>query len=170
MSGGGASMARVSAEAFRARLLDLLPIYAATGRRIAALDLPPVDDRTAALALADAAVRRWARDALAVASEREDVFDGVAGSLRELRPVTDNASAGAAAEVAGDLATLARPMPGHVDLVDVASHSAKAATAASEGRWEDVGTAAGDALYARIDAGTEYVVSEAGDALAAVGR
>jgi hypothetical protein len=163
-------MARVSAEAFRARLLDLLPIYAATGRRIAALDLPPVDDRTAALALADAAVRRWARDALAVASEREDVFDGVAGSLRELRPITDAASAALAADVAADVETLARPMGAHPDLVDAATHAAKAATAASEGRWEDAGIAAAGALYARIDAGTEYILSEAEVALIVRGR
>jgi hypothetical protein len=38
----------VAAEAFRDRLLDLLPIYSTTGRRLARLEPPDADDRTAA--------------------------------------------------------------------------------------------------------------------------
>jgi len=145
----------VSAESFRDRLLDLLPIYSATGRRLARLEPPDADDRTAALALADAAVRRWTRDALALAGERENLYDAVAGSLRDLGPVTDDGTARAAAEIAVDVARLARPMPGHADLEDVARAAARATEAAAEGRWVDTGTAAADCLYGRIGLGTE---------------
>ncbi len=127
------------------------------------------DDRTAAFALADAAVRRWVRDALAVSTEHEPLFDGVAGSLRDLHPVTNEATAEAAGEVAADVATLARPLPGQIDLAATARHAMASAEAAVEGRWNDAGTAAGESLYARIGAGTEYVITEAEALLGATG-
>jgi hypothetical protein len=136
------------ADAFLARLLDLVPIYYEAGREIASLS-PPTAPPTAA-ALAGAACSRW-------------LLPAIPGDADAMRPVaaalTEDASPEDLLAFAGDVERVARALADE-RLATTASHARAAARAAADGDGAGTGRAAADCLYSR-GAGAEFVVAEA---------
>ena len=137
-----------AADAFLARLLDLVPIYYDAGREIARLTSP--SPAPSATALAAAACSRW-------------LLPAVPGSADALRLVAADLAAEAPAEAllafAGDVERLADALADE-RLAVTAAHAKAAARAPADGDDAGAGRAAADCLYSR-GAGTGYVVAEA---------
>lgn len=136
--------------AFRDRLLELVPIYSAAGRSILTLPVPDVPDRTAAFALAER-VSSWLLDALAVMAEHEPDLSAIAGNARSLPAPTDPTVALRWHELATDLAVIAQGFPSARRLQRLAESARAVFQAVVPEQSSDAGTAAADALYARVD-------------------
>jgi hypothetical protein len=135
--------------AFLDRLLDLPPVYSASGRELARLAAPPRGPSAGDLAAA--ACGRWL--VVAIPAHPEPMRSGAA-ALAEPR------STEALIDFAADVATLAAAL-GDAGLAATARHAEAAARAARDGRDSDAGRAAADCLYSRRGAGTDYLVAEA---------
>jgi hypothetical protein len=145
-------------DAFRERLLELLPVYGATGRTIAKLPAgEPLPDKSAAFALCDLAARCWL--AAALESSSPSLTTGVVDL-----PLIENTQTAEHAAVAMDDVRGAVRSEDR-DAAELAMHARQACEAAADGRWAQAAGHAADALYARIDAGTDYIVTEARAAL-----
>jgi hypothetical protein len=136
-------------DAFRSRLLELVPIYYEAGREIARLDWP--EPGPSATDLAAVACRRW-------------LLETVPGHAEAMLPVAVDLAAARSAETlvdfARDVVALAGPL-GDENLAATARHAEAAARAAAAGDAAAAGRAAADCLYSRRGERTDYIVAEA---------
>ena len=137
-----------AAEAFLTRMLDLVPIYRAEGRAIAALD--PLAPAPSAAELAAVACRRWIAGCIPAGAEA--MAPVVAGLAADDSPA-------ALAAFARDVAALARAIDDG-SLATTAGYARATALAALQGRDADAGRAAADCLYSFGRSGTGDLVAE----------
>ncbi len=153
-------------EHFHGRLLELLPIYTATGQRLARLDptAPAGHDEALAWALADRACRSWLRGTI---PPHADMLDAIVHAIESLDPVSDPSTAMDAVEVARDTRLIAEPIPGTDEIVATARLAEAVAYAAASGDHPATGRAAAECLFSRrAHAGDKYLIGEAAAVLA----
>ena len=137
-----------TADAFLARLLDLVPIYYEAGREIA--QLSPPSPAPPAATLAGVACSRWLLPAIPADA---DAMVPIAAAL------TGDATPEDLLAFAADVERLAGALADE-PLAVTAGHARAAARAAADGDDSATGRAAADCLYSR-GAGAEFVVAEA---------